>query len=217
MSSSFLTYQKFFFLREAEELQELLLLHDVVCIIDDDAPSFDPSFANNQFSREFKVKVKAADFEKADAILSEQFEITSEEIDENYHLLKSTDFELFDILEKPDQWSRFEFFMARKILAHRGLPIDEETINNIIKKRMSALSIPKRASMGQLYKGYILVVIGGILGLMQGLTLLGHKLLPNGQQIKEYDNWSRTHGMIMLVLGAVVFMGLIFWFVQWRQ
>jgi len=215
MSKQFRTYQTFFILREAEEMQELLLLHDIVCIIEDDAPGFDPSFANNQFSREFRLKIKAEDFTKADLLLEEQFEQSSEEIGNDYHLLQFTDLELFDILEQPDKWSRFDYFMARKILANRGLPVDEETLKNILNKRMAELSQPKRAKRIQIFRAYFWALAGGFLGLIEGASLLNTKTLPNGQQAKVYDAWSRAHGIIIIVLAALISFGIIAYLVQW--
>lgn len=199
------TYQKCYILQEAEELQDLFLRHDIVCILEDDAPRFDPSFANSRFSQEYRIKLKSSDFSKADELLKKHYEDAAMHITVDYPLFSFTDLELFHLLEKPDEWSKFDFFVARKILEQRDLPVTNETIEEMTEKRIIDLAKPLRASTSMLFMAYLWVLFGGLIGVLQGQYLLLKKTLPNGREVVKFDLYSRNHGWIIIILGVLSF------------
>jgi hypothetical protein len=47
---------------------------------------------------------------------------------------------LLDIVAKPDEWGHFDYVLARKLLAERGLPIPDETIRQMKQQRLRQLA-----------------------------------------------------------------------------
>ena len=57
-----------------------------------------------------------------------------------------------------------------------------------------------------IFFGYIFALLGGLLGIGIGGMLLQSTVKdPYGNKVKKYTGASRTHGIIILVLGSVMF------------
>jgi len=61
-----------------------------------------------------------------------------------------------------------------------------------------------------IFSGYLLALLGGMIGLLIGSRLLAYLLDDRGQRIYLFDEPSRRHGRIMVVLASIViFCGLV--------
>jgi hypothetical protein len=61
-----------------------------------------------------------------------------------------------------------------------------------------------------IFCGYLLALLGGMIGLLIGSRLLAYNLDNAGQRIYHFDEPSRRHGKIMVALAAVVILcGLV--------
>ena len=65
-TEEFLTFQKFNDKEALLELETLFNDNNIEYLIEDASANFDPSFANSELSKEFRIKLKKQDFEKAD-------------------------------------------------------------------------------------------------------------------------------------------------------
>ncbi len=213
MSQQRVPYETFSFRSDAEALQELLLKNGIICVLDFPEGFYDnswfPTLDKNRTVKYYQLMLNPADFTRADQLQFDHFEKQHDGLDSDYPLNHFTDLELFDVLEKFEQWSKFDYSMARRILDQRGLPVDEETLKTLKDKRINKLAKPNRATMKQLTIGYVLVLFLW-LGLLRGAALLWYKYVPDGRLVREYDNWSRRHGWVMIVLGAI---SMSFWFI----
>jgi hypothetical protein len=205
-TGQYLTYQKFNDKDNAIYLAGLLKEHDIDVQLEDYTTPFDPSFANNEQTKEFRLKIREEDFEKADGI---QLEISGqllENIDRDYHLFTFSNDELLEILAKSDEWSKFDYLLAWKILAERGKPIDEDRLNKLKRRRIKSLSKPEGNQNISIIAGYILSVSGGLPGIIIGWFLSTHKkTLPNGSRVYGYTPDVRKHGRRIVLLGVVIF------------
>lgn len=58
--------------------------------------------------------------------------------------------------------------------------------------------------------GYISALLGGLLGIVIGLTLWrAKKILPNGERIFIYKPSDRWHGMVISIIGIGIFILII--------
>ena len=58
--------------------------------------------------------------------------------------------------------------------------------------------------------GYVLALLGGMIGLLIGSRLLAYNLDNTGQRIYLFDEPSRRHGKIMVALASIVILcGLV--------
>src|SRR5665213_1558027 len=132
MEPEFITYQKFNDPALAEELAEHLELHRVPHSIEEESLTFSITFIpNDPLQKEYAVKIKREDFEKVNKLLTQIAENNTAEIDKDYYLFAFTNDELMEVIIKADEWSAFDVVLARKLLAERGQPVSEKTIDSI--------------------------------------------------------------------------------------
>ncbi|MBS1632914.1 MAG: hypothetical protein JST10_10120 [Bacteroidetes bacterium] len=207
--NDFLTYQKFSDKSEAIELTELLKENNIDFLFEDNSTSFDPSFANNQINKEFRVKLKKQNFDKADKIMLSISATQLDNIDKDYYLFEFKDEELIEVLTKSDEWSKFDYLLAQKILKERGQEVNEKFLETLRKQRIEELAKPEENQKTWIIAGYVFAFLGGLLGLFIGWHLLSHKkTLPNGERVYGYSVEDRKHGNRILIMGIVF---LIIW------
>lgn len=203
-----LTYQMFHVQQEAESLKDFLVEKGIDCYVKDTTPSFDPSFANNETQKEYRVLVLPEDFEGANQAQVEYYQQFLEDIDPDYYLFDFTDAELYEILEEPDKWNKLDFLLSQKILSERGQPVDPETIQNLKELRFKLLSQPEAKQPFWIFVAYFCSLLGGFLGILIGYHFCWHKkTLPNGTQVFAYTDSTRQHGFYVFVIGWVFWIG----------
>jgi len=207
--NDFLTYQKFNDRSEADELQALLIENNIECLFEDSSVSFDPSFVNSELNNEYRIKLKKEDFEKADSFLLSITAKQIEGIDQDYYLFEFSNEELLELISKRDEWSKFDYLLAQKILSERGHKVEQKELKLIYEHRIEELSKPEKSQINWIIAGYVFVLLGGLFGLVIGWNLYSHKrTLPNGESIYAYSIEDRIHGKRIVVLGIVC---LVFW------
>jgi hypothetical protein len=202
--TQFLTYQKFSDKTLADELMETLTSNKIEFLFEDATPHFDHTFANNQTNNEYLVKLKSSDFEKADNILTALSSKDLNAVDQDHYLFDFTDEELRDILLKSDEWSKYDYLLAQKILQDRGHKIDTEKIKALKEKRIEELATPDKNQKLSIVAGYVFAMFGGLIAIFIGWHLFSHKkTLPNGGQVYSYSEQDRKQGRIILILGTL--------------
>jgi amino acid transporter len=110
-----------------------------------------------------------------------------------------------EVIIKADEWSPFDFVLARKILAERGKNMSDEDIAAINEKRIAELKVPDAPQTYWIVLGYIFALIGGLLGIFIGWFLMNYKkTLPDGEMVSEYSERDRKHGKRIFYIGIVV-------------
>jgi hypothetical protein len=202
----FLTYKRFQEQNEANWLLQILKDNHIEFSVTEDRESLDSLYGDKSLNRLFDVKIMKKDFSKVDSILLSLSEKEVETVDADHYLYSFTDDELFDILSKPDEWSEFDYSLAKKILKSRGKEINNEIIELLKNQRIQVLSKPEEGSRVWIFAGYLFSLIGGLIGIFIGLSLITtKKTLPNGQKIHVYSVKDRNHGTRIFLLGIVMF------------
>jgi Rps23 Pro-64 3,4-dihydroxylase Tpa1-like proline 4-hydroxylase len=203
-----LSYQMFHVQQEAESLKDFLIENGIDCFVKDTTPRFDPSFANNESQKEFRVMVLPEDFERANQAQLAYYQQFVEEMDADYYLLDFSDEELFTILDEPDKWSKYDFVASQKILADRGRTINHIQIQKLKKQRLEQLAQPEDKQGFWIFVAYFCSFLGGFLGILIGYHFCWHKKsLPNGNQVFAYTNNIRKHGYYVFVIGWIFWIG----------
>ena len=212
MKEEFLIFQKFNSEIQATNFGSLLTKNKIEFLIENISVNFDPILSNNEFGKEYCVKIKKNDFEKANEILREKAKTEINEIQDDYYLLSFSNKELIDVIEKSDEWNKFDVELAHKLLKKRGNEITSEEINELKKKRIIELSKPEQGQTVYIIIGYICVFLGGLLGIFIGWHLLTYKkTLPNGNQIYAYSENDRKQGNRILIIGGIFIVVWIFY------
>jgi hypothetical protein len=214
MATDFVTFQRFNDKAAALALAETFKGNNFEVALEDTSANFDITFANNEIDKDFRVKLKPEDFERANIFLQQQAAKDLADIDPNYYIFDFSDEELKEIIEKQDEWSSLDFLLAQKILRERGVEVNVEQIQTLKAKRIEELSEPEKSPKLLIVSGYVLAFIGGLLAIVIGAYLRNHKkTLPNGERVFGYAIADRAHGeriLILGILGLIIFAAIQF-------
>jgi hypothetical protein len=200
----YFTFQKFSDEVAALELTTVLKKHNIDVLLENASPNFDPTFANSELTKEYRVKLLKKDFEQARQLLLELSTAQLGDVDPNHYLFDFSDEELFELINKQDEWSAFDFLLAQKILKERGKEITPAAIEGARKKRLQELSSPEKSQSSWIVFGYLSALCGGLLAIFIGWYLRYHKkTLPDGNSVYAYNAADRRSGYKIFVLGIV--------------
>lgn len=191
----------------ATELRNTLENNNIETIIDDNSSPVDVTFSVGASAQDkIEIRIKESDFEKAESILEIAAEEKLNDIDPNYYLFEFTNEELYDILLKSDEWNKFDYTLAQKILKERGKNIDKALIDTLKKQRLEELAKPEENQKPWIIGGYLFALLGGFLGIIIGYFLwTSKKTLPNGQKVFSYSAKDRKQGKIIFYISVIVF------------
>jgi len=184
--------------------------------VEDNSKVFDPSFANNDFDKEYVVKISSNDFEKVYLLEEEQIKNDIDNTPKDYYLFDYSNSELLEIINKRDEWNAFDYYLAKKILKDRGNTISQEEIIEINKDRIEELRKPTEIKQIWIILLYIVTILGAFLPFFISFSsiVFGYfirtikKTLPNGESVFQFSEKDRKHGTLFLFGG-------IFFFVFW--
>ncbi len=201
----FAIYRKFVEEAQASEFVTLLTQHGISYELSEDRDSLDSLYGDKQFSRRYYVKIAPSDFKKVDEILEENSVVELSTVGKDHYLFTFTDEELYEILQKRDEWNEFDFALAQQILKERGKPVGHDQLDILKSKRIEELARPEQHHRGWLVAGYVFSLMGGLLGVFIGWHLSTFKkTLPNGDRIYAFEPGDRAHGQRILILGIVM-------------
>ncbi len=202
---TFVTYQKFNSKSEILELAQVLNDHEIEFELEDNTMNTDGSFSNNEINKDYRLKLRADDFDQVNEIRTTLSGNLIDAIDADYYLFDFTNEELIDLVAKSDEWSHFDVLLAKKILKERGTELSDEQVSKLKTERLEELSKPEDSQPGWVAAGYIMAFLGGLIGILIGWHLSSHKkTLPNGEQVYGYSESTRKHGRRILILGLVM-------------
>ena len=206
MEPAFITYQRFDDPALADELAGQLESHHIEYRVEEESRTFDPTFTfNPTSSTDWAVKISPDDFDRVSQLLNEAENKDVDKIGKDYYLYSFTPDELMEVITKADEWSRFDFVLARKILAEKGKVLTDNDIRSLNEKRIEDLKVPDPPQTGWIIIGYICALAGGLLGIFIGWYLSTFKkTLPNGERVYEYTDRDRKHGRRIFYIGIVV-------------
>jgi hypothetical protein len=205
MSDHFVVFQKFTHQVQAEEIADLLRSGGITYQLEGTKAPFDPSFAFTSYEPEVELKIKQKDFLRAGNLLDSHYRQMVRDVPSDYYLHNFSDVELRDLIQKRDEWGHFDFVFARHLLSERGVPVTNEVETEANKQRLLELKKPARLSIYWIIIGYILALVGGLIGFFMGLTILVfRKTLPTGDLIFAYDKYSRNHAMAMILISTLL-------------
>ncbi|MEM5566988.1 hypothetical protein WNY78_17845 [Psychroserpens sp. AS72] len=207
MSNDYSIFRRFSNIEQALELKDILNTNEIDSIIDDNSPPVDVTFGvGGSLQDTIEVRIKQTDFEKAELILEKEAEEQLNNIDPDYYLFDFTNEELYDLLLKADEWNKFDYSLAQKILKERGKSIDKDLLDSLKKQRLDDLSQPEGNQKPWIAVGYIFALLGGFLGLIIGYFLwTSKKTLPNGQKVYSYSANDRKQGKYIFIFSVIIF------------
>jgi hypothetical protein len=205
MKEEFVIFQKYTNENEIVAFSKLLDKNKIQYVLNDISVKFDPIMSNNEFGKEYCVKLKKSDFERANKILDENSDIDVSTIDKDYYLLHFSDYELIEVISKRDEWNVFDVQLAQKLLKERGKEIVPERLQQIKNERIEELSEPEKNQQNYIFYGYRAAIFGGIKGIFIGWDLLtSKKVLPNGETVYQFSKNDRKHGNRIFIIAVIL-------------
>lgn len=204
MSQTYVSFKKYPDAKEARAIQQLLIDNGIECTFIDGGSAMG-SAMSGELSKEYELQLHPDNFEKAQTLLEKEAEGMMANLPEDYYLLEFSDEELYDVIMKHDEWSEFDYMLARKLLQEKGKTVDESLIRSLRKQRIEELTKPEQDQTAWIVFGYCASVLGGFFGIVTGYVLWSsQKTLPNGQVVHTYSQRDRMHGKNILILGCIM-------------
>ena len=211
MEENFVTYRKFIFKDDALDLIEILKENNIDYVLDDNSSRLDSSFGNDDNTKQFVLKIEKENFERVEELEEKSISKSLDNIDKSYYLFESSDEDLIEIVLKKEEWSKFDYLLAQKILKERGKEINQDLIKAINKRRVEDLKTEEASPKWLIFIGYLFSILGGFIGIFIGLYLMNYKkTLPNGETIYGFGKEDRNSGKNVFICSI---MGIIFWLV----
>lgn len=205
MSQNYVTYRKFPDAAQAKGLQQFLISNGIECIFVDTSPQVGSGVMGGDMLKECEVQLRPEQFEAADKLLENYAANLFNNLPEDYYLLTFTDEELQEVVLKHDEWSEFDYMLARKLLAERGKSIDDTQIKAMRQERIADLAKPEKVHAGWIVAGYVCAILGGFFGVIIGYVFYSaKKTLPDGSVVPTYAPSDRANGKTILLLGIIV-------------
>ena len=211
MEENFATYRKFIFKDDALDLIEILKEHKIDFILSDNSSRLDSTFGNDDNTKQFALKIERANFKKVEELEENLISKSLDNIDKSYYLFESSDEDLIEIVLKKEEWNKFDYLLAQKILKERGKEINQDLIKAINKRRVEDLKTEEASPKWLIFIGYLFSILGGFIGIFIGLYLMNYKkTLPNGETIYGFGKEDRNSGKNVFICSL---MGIIFWLI----
>jgi len=205
MQPELIMYRKFNDPALAANLVEILEKHEINFRVEEISAHSNPLVTLiNEHNKDYLVLIAPADFTLANQVLNEAEKAEVDMVDNDHYLFAFSNDELLDILAKADEWSPFDYQLARKILIGRGVDISDERLSALTQQRIVALKVTEPPQTFWIIMGYIFALLGGVLGIFIGWHLSTYKkTLPNGEKVFDYSEADRRHGKLILYLSII--------------
>lgn len=205
MNDAFLTFKVFANKEAAEDMGDILQQNEIGFLIEEDILAFDPSYAMNEFNKDYRLKIRQQDFEMANKVLGDYYKSQLDKVSEDYYLFGFTNDELREIVAKPDEWGDFDYQLSQKLLAERGKEINPEEKEALRENRIVQLSQPEIIKRSSIIFAYIICFFFFPVGVIIGrIWSRSKKTLPNGQRVYVYNINARKHGRRIFTMGIVL-------------
>ncbi|HEX2607490.1 MAG TPA: hypothetical protein VHK91_08925 [Flavisolibacter sp.] len=204
MNDSYRTFKTFPDAETAHDFSEVLKSSGIPFFVEENALTFDPSYANNPLNKDYGVKILPSDFDRANKALAAYY-AAQPDAAEDYYLYQFSSEELKDILKKPDEWGNYDYQLAQKILQSRGVVITDEERESWKTERLRLLAQPEKERSSNVIGYYILGILFSPVGLIIGwIWSRSKKTLPDGRSVYAYEANIRKHGGIIFTIAAIL-------------
>lgn len=194
-------FKSFYNHQDAIDLKEFLHNHGIEAEIVRSKPVADKIIAGDGLEKDIFVKIDPGDFGKANKLLDAHIESNLSQLDPDYYLFSFADEELFEIVQKSDEWNNQDVVLAKKILRDRGYDLSEKQVSDMRWTRIKELSQTESESPKWMYLAYLASIVVPPIGLIFGLSLLqAKKLLPDGTKVLAYNQQTRMRAQRVVIV-----------------
>lgn len=203
--TTYRTYRSFDSRVEAAAMQALLSKNGIPSSLEENKTVFDTAIVGVPNTQSFIVKIPQDNFLTANAVLEQAVNLDELEVEDDYYLLSFSDQELLDLVKKKDEWGEFDYALARKLLAERGIPLTDVDVKRMEKERVQTLLKADAVRVEYIIAGYLVAVFSTLIAVAVGLYLVtAYRRLPDGRTAHKYNDRARLHGKCIMALSVLV-------------
>ncbi|WP_343670506.1 hypothetical protein [Chitinophaga sp.] len=204
--TAYQTYRIFESREEAVAMQALLSKNGIPNSMDERQATYDTVFVGVLNNQQYFVKIPQDKFLAANAVLEAAVDLNTLEVEDDYYLLSFTDQELLDLVKKKDEWGEFDYALAKKLLAERGISLNTSDLKVMEEERVQELKVMKKAGLALIIGGYLMAFIHTFAAFAIGLYLVtAFRRMPDGTTVPKYNTRARFHGDIIAILSVGLF------------
>ncbi len=205
-------YRDFLNLEEARALTVLLDENNIPYRLETSDTIIDTAIVGNGLIPQFVLKILSEDFIRINKLIEAQYKNLSFEDVKDHYLNELENDELEEIFEKQDEWTIENVNVARIILSHRGIKIEEKEIKKQRAERLAGIRKGKKGSIFWMTV-YIMTLIFGIfislIFVVAGIGMsyyyaYGKSTDADGNRHFIYEPKTRFIGTIMLYGGLLI-------------
>ena len=209
----FIRYRTYRTIEEAEAIAAFLNENFIKTTIEKNDTALGDFIIGSTIDNKVELKIAADDFKTADELLLAMAEESIDELDDDYYLFSFSDWELIEIISKPDEWSELDFVFAKQILNRRGVEFSPKEIEKLKKKRLEEISSEDKSGATWIIAGIILLIIyliklkpflGALSILSNAVLWRAKKILPDGRKVPLYDKKTSRIAMILFYLSLAI-------------
>ncbi len=204
-------------IEEIEQIAEQLAQHNIAYEIESPPQLLDKNFIGELAMPDHYLKIKAADFSKANNIVDELYKNIAATIDKEYFLFDFTEEQLLQVVNNKNDWGDLNYHIALELIRRMGITYNHQLTNEL--EAEAAAIAPKTVNPIYLFITYALLLMSFILpipylsigALIIGLFLYGAtKTLRTGIKVNYYDDGSRKNGIAIIVIACLSIIWLLY-------
>ncbi|MCB0661259.1 MAG: hypothetical protein KDC24_00860 [Saprospiraceae bacterium] len=201
LENDFEYYRDFFF---EEQAADLLVVFDKVNIpyqFNEVKYVVDPVIVGQSLTPKFVLKIRSADFARANRIWEEVVR-QHPAIPEDHYLYDFSTQELLNVVQDPQSWSLEDVVNAKMILEREGIPLDEEFLQAQQLERLEKLKAGKSPGQNWIKIYFAMAIFGPFIHIILTLAALGMGLFywkdktisERGEKFFTFNRKGRTLG-----------------------
>ena len=207
--SQLLTYATYHSPEETKNLTAILEGAGIPYEVEYNRDILDKVYIGDNLDPMIAVKISPSEFERVNDLCKAEAKNNIHEINPDYYLFQFENDELINVVKNKNEWNAFDQGLAEKILFDRNVTIEHTTVVHTGAADYTPLQVKGIYLALQYLVSFVWPYAGILIGVA---TNAAYRTLSNGSRVKMYDEYTRTHGRIMLVIGIVRTLVMLFTF-----
>jgi hypothetical protein len=195
------SFRKFNEKESAVALGRLLEENGIGFEVVSDAYNLDALYGGTELNNFYHVRIAGSDFLRAKQILRDDLQAQVDKAETDHYLFEFDNAELLEVVYKSDEWSEFDYLLARRILRERGEAIQDHTIRKLDQSRKQELAKPDEMDIRLSYSKSMFGLFGALLAWS---IITDKKTLPDGQRVYTYSKRTRDQAQLLFFISMVV-------------
>jgi hypothetical protein len=191
------TYAKYNTLEDSRFMVELLEKNNIYYEVSHEINQLDNIYLGDSLDQLYLLKISNENFMTVNRLLAEQANIDFNTEFFTHYFDQFDEYEIVEVLNNPNDWNAYDNEIARLLLAKKYKSNHKETT----ALEYSITYKPEKLEVKWLIAGYFMSF--SPIGIWIGSSIArSKKTLQNGSTVFLYDDSSRKHGGLMIILGS---------------